>query len=148
MVGPGWEEAKLHEHPNLYVDTLCDLCCMIWCSLSSANRLPSGAMKVLWGDLVSAGYAALLDGFSRVPFCSTEGRALMSMDLASFSSGVSPRSVLDRMEEQSLSSLPPPQNAGGTRGMGYVDTFIKVFYYPKMVRSWSDSSSMQSLTWS
>ena len=136
-VGAAWEEAKLHEHPNLYVDSLCDLCSLIWCSLSAENRIPSGAMKRLWADLIDGGYVALLDGFSRVPFCSTEGRALMSMDLASFSSGICQRSVLDRMEEQSLCSLPPPQKdrdeGSSLRGMSYVDTYIKVFYYPKLV---------------
>lgn len=136
-VGPAWEEAKLHEHPNFYVNSLCDLCSLIWCHLSADNRIPSGAMKLLWEDLTNGGYVALLDGFSRVPFCSTEGRALMSMDLASFSSGVCPRSVLDRMEEQSLCSLPPPQKSvtegSSLRGMSYVDTYIKVFYYPQLV---------------
>ena len=136
-VGSAWEESRLHEHPNMYIDSLCDLCSLIWCSLSAENRIPSGALKLLWENLIDGGYVALLDGFSRVPFCSTEGRALMSMDLASFSAGVCPRAVLDRMEEQSHCSLPPPQKVGGEdeslRGMGYVNTYIKVFYYPKLV---------------
>jgi hypothetical protein len=131
MVGHGWEEAKLHEHPNLYVESLCDLFALVWCSLSNANRLPSGALQNIWEQTVSAGYGLLLDGFSRVPFCSTEGRALMTMDLASFTSGVSQRSVLGRLETHSLSNPPPPISP--LRGMSYVGMYVNVFYYPRMV---------------
>ena len=131
-VGSGWEEAKLHEHPNNYVDVLCDLIALVWASLSKAGKLPNGALKLIWGEMLAGGYMTLLDGFSRVPFCSTEGRALMSMDLASYSSGTSPRSVDKRLEDHDAAvSLPPTVTI--LRGMSYVDTYIKVFYFPPKV---------------
>lgn len=66
-----------------------------------------------WNQLVESGFLALLEGFAKVYDCSTEGRALMSMDLASFSTA--------------LPSSKP------TRGMQYVDMYIKVFYFPEEV---------------
>jgi hypothetical protein len=49
----------------------------------------------------------------------------MSMDLASFSSGI------DRLDTEE-STRPPPQ-VSPKRGMRYVDMYIKVFYYPEEV---------------
>ena len=77
----------------------------------------------------------LLDGFSKVPYCSTEGRALMSMDVASFRSGTSPRSVAERLEEDYASSCPLPEDITPYRTMAYVDTYIKIFYLPPKVSS-------------
>jgi hypothetical protein len=133
-VGSGWEESKLHEHPNHYVDSMCDLSAFLWCSLSNANKLSPGVLQLLWEHIVECGYLTLLDGFSRVPFCSTEGRALMSMDLQSFSSGIRPASIAERLECHSLSTLPPDVARQISRGMPHVDTFVKVFYFPPQVR--------------
>jgi hypothetical protein len=132
MLGSVWEEAKLHEHPNNYIDSLIDMYSFTWCSVANANKLPSGATKLLWENLVRGGYMALVDGFSKIPFCSTEGRSLMSMDLASFTSGISPRSVQEALEAHSSCISPP--HVIPLRGMAYVDTYIKVFYYPRPVR--------------
>jgi hypothetical protein len=49
-----------------------------------------GAMELVWRNVVAGGYLALLDGFSRFSFCSTEDRALTSVDLALYSSATSP----------------------------------------------------------
>jgi hypothetical protein len=134
LVGGGWEEEKLHEHPNDYVEVVCDLCALLWRSLSEAKTLPSGCLNLIWENVVEGGYMALLDGFSRVPFCSTEGRALMSMDLVSYSSGMSPRAVAERLEEdEGNTPLPPSVNL--SRGTPHVNTYIKVFYFPPKVRS-------------
>jgi hypothetical protein len=145
MLGSVWEEAMLHEQPNDYVDSLIDVYLFTWCAVANANKLPSGATKLLWENLVGGGYMALMDGFSKVPFCSTEGRSLMSMDLASFTSGISPRSVRERLESHSSCSSPP--SVSPPRGMAYVDTYIKVFYYPRQVRTyilhWAGTSRMK-----
>ena len=76
MLGSVWEEAKLHEHPNDYVDSLIDLYSFTWCSVANANKLPSGATKRLWENLVGGGYMALIDGFSKVQFL-LHGRAIV-----------------------------------------------------------------------
>jgi hypothetical protein len=57
----------------------------------------------------------------------------MSMDLASFAAGIDPSSVLERLEYQVEYPAPPKPDLA--KGMRYVDTYIKVFYYPQKVRS-------------
>ena len=96
----------------------------------------------IWENMVVAGFLSLLEGFSRISSCSTEGRALMSMDLATFTSEVtSPKSMRNRVEsifgesimknkELELSS---PPAATVSRGMKYVDIYVKVFYFNKEV---------------
>lgn len=129
-VGPGWEENKLHEHCNDYVEDLCDRCALIWGFLTVSAKLPAAALKIVWEHMVSTAYLSLLDGFSRVPSCSTEGRALMALDLASFASGVSPGNVMERLEQAiELASRPPIMEP--LFNMRYVDTYVKVFYYPR-----------------
>ena len=128
-VGPGWEECKLHEFCNDYVEDLCERCSLTWGYLAVSAKLPPAAMKITWEHIVSTAYMSLLDGFSRVPFCSTEGRALMALDLASLASGLSPASVAERLESVVLANKPPSVNPDCN--MRYVDTYIKVFYYPK-----------------
>lgn len=132
MVGSGWEESKLHEHPNAYVDSLCDFTALLWCSLCNAKKIPSGVIHhVIWTHVVESCFASLLDGFSRVPVCSTEGRALMSMDLASLASGMRGRGVQERLEGHA--SAPTPPAVTTDRGtMAYVDPYIKIFYFPAM----------------
>lgn len=128
-VGSGWEESKLHEHANGYIEDLCDFLALLWRYLyASRGRLPPGILKTLWENLLGGGYMVLLDGFSKVPYCSTEGRALMSMDVASFRSGTSPRSIAERLEDHPKSPL--PGDVRPYRTMVYVDTYIKIFYFP------------------
>ncbi|CAN0269283.1 unnamed protein product, partial [Ectocarpus fasciculatus] len=43
--------------------------------------VPARARRLVWRGVVDALLLSLLRGFSRVRRCSTEGRALMSMDL-------------------------------------------------------------------
>ena len=85
-------------------------------------------MKILWENLVGAGYMVLLDGFSKVPYCSTEGRSLMSMDVATYNAGVSARSIASRLDDQP--QCPLPNNIQPYRTMSYVNTYIKLFYFP------------------
>lgn len=131
-VGSGWEEAKLHGHPNQYVESVCEYAALLWCSLHKAGNIPLGAIELVWKFVVEGGFASLLDGFSRIPFCSTEGRALMSMDLATFTSEMRSRAVQERLEDHA--STPDPPMVSTDRGMAYVDTYIKIFYFPPMVR--------------
>lgn len=130
IVGNGstWEESKMNEEPNEYVDGLFEKCALIWGFLNASGKLPSGMLAEAWGGLLTASYLSLLEGFSRIPYCSTEGRALMAIDLAFFSSEVRPSSVEARLAEQGLVGKPPSVDL--KRGMRYVDAYIKVFYFP------------------
>jgi Protein of unknown function C-terminus (DUF2451) len=130
-----WEERRLHEHANEYIDDLCDRCSLIWGYLKTSAKLPAIVLDATWDNLISAAYHALLEGFSRVPNCSTEGRALMSLDVASFVAGTSPGSVEERAEDIAPGHRPPV--ACPEFGSQYVATYIKVFYFPKDdVLSW------------
>lgn len=63
----------------------------------------------------------------------------MTLDLASFSAGTCGASIAERLEGRALSSTPPKVNP--ERGMRYVDTYIKVFYYPKEdIAQWIDDN--------
>jgi len=85
---------------------------------------------------VESGYLALLEGFSKIYNCSTEGRALMSIDLTTFASSISKRALTEKFRETIGSNrefLAPPAILD-VRGKQYVDTYIKVFYFPNEVR--------------
>ena len=139
-VGPGWEECKLHEHPNDYVDELADHCALLWGFLVVSAKLPFVVRKATWERLVSAAYLAMLEGFARVPYCSTEGRALMTLDLASLSAGLIPASIVERLDRRSMMASPPPA-VRPDRSEAYVDKYIKLFYYPPNdILSWIESN--------
>ena len=126
-LGSRWAEAGLKEHCNDYVDSLCERCTSIWKYLSeSALKKNESVLSCVWKHVVEGGFLTLLEGFSKIFQCSTEGRALMSMDLASYSSGISRREMKDRLE---CGAKLPPQPPS-LRGMHYVDMYIKVFYFP------------------
>lgn len=74
----------------------------------------------------------LLDAFAKVPFCSTEGRALMSMDLASYASGTQFRSIAAKLEGYPQATI-VFNDFTSYRSMAYVDTYIKLFYFPSTV---------------
>jgi len=101
----------LNEHCNDYVEWLIERCLLLSKHLSTSQlqHQPS-LVSETWNTLVESGFLALLEGFAKVFDCSTEGRALMSMDLATFSTAL---------------PLASPK-----RGMQYVDMYIKVFYFP------------------
>ena len=116
-MGHKWETDRMQEHANNYIDDLCNRCSCIWAALSvSPQKLPASLLREAWESLIEGSYASLLEGFSRVSRCSTEGRALMSMDLASFAAGTDPSSVMERLEYQ-IEYEAPPKTAGMNNGM-------------------------------
>jgi hypothetical protein len=98
--------------------------------------MSDGLLQDAWKYIVESGYLALLEGFSKIYNCSTEGRALMSIDLATFASSISKRALTEKFRESIGSNrecLAPPAIID-FRGKQYVDTYIKVFYFPNEVR--------------
>ena len=100
--------------------------------MSSSKKLSLPALHYAWDQLVGSAFLLLLEGFSKVN-CSTEGRSLMSMDLATLNHGLMPDAVREEIEELYPSVAPPPE-ACGVELMRYVDAFVKVFYFPPEVR--------------
>ena len=127
-VDTGWEECKLHEYANDYIDELSYRCSLIWGYLAASNKLPLIIMRETWEGIVSAAYLSLLDGFARIRQCSTEGRSLMALDLATFKAGLSPSNIADRLDGVVIVNKPPPINP--EVNFFFVETYIKVFYYP------------------
>ena len=143
----------MHEQPNDYVDFMCEFMSLVWASLCelTTNKaledegqqqeqilLPRAILISIWETFVGCGYMVLLDGFSRVPFCSTEGRALMSMDLRSYSNGISTQSVRRRLERYRSEFvaepwLPDDSEIHPFRTTSYVDTYTRTFYFPPTV---------------
>jgi len=133
-VGRAWEDHHLVEHSNVYVDEMVERCSFLWCNLSTSFRMPPPALRFTWEQLVWVAFMTLLEGFSKVPHCSTEGRSLMSMDLATLSHGLHPESVKTALLERHQSIITTPSDSCREDMMRYVDTFIKVFYFPDEVR--------------
>ena len=131
--GRAWEDNSMQEQSNDYVDNICGRSALIWEHMASSMRLPIPALQFTWDQLVWSAFMLMLEGFSKVPKCSTEGRSLMSMDLATLSHGLMPESVLEEIDEDYAAISLPPQ-ACRNEMMRYVDTFIKVFYFPNEVR--------------
>ncbi|KAL7543698.1 hypothetical protein ACHAXR_012979 [Thalassiosira sp. AJA248-18] len=139
--GRVWEDGSMHEHSNTYVDDLCERSALVWGYMSSSMRLSPPALQYTWNQLVWSAFMLLLEGFSKVPKCSTEGRSLMSMDLAALSHGLIPETVHAELEDDYAMISPPPQ-ACREDMMRYVDTFIKVFYFPNEdIISWIKDNS-------
>lgn len=125
-VGRGWEEAKIVDGSSAYIDELSHRCSLLWANLSFLENFSLATCA--WESIISSAFISLLEGFSLVFVCSTEGRALMSMDLASFASGISPRAVKNNLEGVDF-QCPPPLITSLPRGMQYVDAVVKAFYF-------------------
>lgn len=131
--GRVWESHSMQEHSNGYVEDLCERAALLWAHMSSSGNLPTPALQFTWDHLVRSAFMLLLEGFSKISACSTEGRSLMSMDLATLSHGLIPCTVQAEVEDDFPSVSPPPQ-ACREEMMRYVDRYIKVFYFPNEVR--------------
>jgi hypothetical protein len=133
-VGKAWEVNEIKEYSNSYADDLHERCGELWAILStSPSGLPQPILKYMWDQLVRVSFHTLLEGFSKVPNCSTEGRSLMSMDLATLSDGLNPDTVKKNMIEEYPSMTAPPSSCR-SEVKRYVDAYIKVFFYPDEVR--------------
>ena len=132
-LGDVWAGSKIKEHCNTYIDQLSDRYLTLWDHLSTSSLAASeGILHDVWKHVLQSGYLALLEGFAKIHNCSTEGRALMSIDLASFSSNINKRAITERFIETfgKKKDFVPPPSITNMRGMQYVDMYIKVFYFP------------------
>ncbi|GKY94531.1 hypothetical protein MPSEU_000418800 [Mayamaea pseudoterrestris] len=128
-VGTTWEGSSFKESANEYVEELSERCALLWGYLSISGKLPLPLLNPMWEQLLSAAYSSLLEGFARIPFCSTEGRALMTLDLASLSAGTATESVAATLEKSSLETQLPPL-VDANRFMEHIGMYIKVYYFP------------------
>lgn len=136
-IGSGWAESILKEQSNHYIDQLSDQYTALWTHLSHSQfKNMRGVLYDSWQSVVERGYLALLEGFAKIYECSTEGRALMSMDLATFSSNVNKHpSNSDQtgyiVSPNKKSVLQDPPLVKPVHGKEYVDMYIKIFYLPR-----------------
>jgi len=131
-IGSGWNESKINERCNEYIENLSEWCSLMWDQLSSqGNKLPEYILIHVWNYLVESAYLALLEGFSRILCCSTEGRALMSIDLATFSNSLKLHMIKEQLEVKKYSEIKKLPLLQLKRGMHYVDAYIKAFYFPQ-----------------
>jgi len=113
-----WLKKKIQNHENRYVNDIIQSCEELWKTLQagirtdSLNLIPCSVREMIWSEVVQSLMCALVEGFSRIKKCSTEGRALMSMDLQAIQLG------LDEIKR-----------TRPLRGRVYVDSYIKAFYY-------------------
>jgi len=131
-IGSGWAAETLNESCNEYVDMLSERCTLLWghMSLHSSFLAHESMLLQAWDHIIESCFVSILEGFSRV-YCSTEGRASMSIDLATFCASVNGRAIESRLESyfQCVGRLPP--SSAPRRGMQYVDLYVKVFYFPE-----------------
>ncbi|KAJ8604490.1 hypothetical protein CTAYLR_000990 [Chrysophaeum taylorii] len=111
-----WAAATIQEENNSYVHDAATRFQALWATLARAD-LPGGdssttTREILWTETVQAAFEALVDGFAAVSHCSTEGRAIMSMDL--------------QVLQFSLDKI---HRARPSRGAVYADAYIKAFYF-------------------
>ncbi len=129
--GKAWTDNVFKEFSNDYVDDLCERASLLWGHIASRGRLPPPVQRLIWDHLVRSSFMLLLEGFSKVTTCSTEGRSLMSMDLATLSSGLVSDSIKERLDCSFPNVCAPPSQSRREDSMRYVDTWIKVFFFPE-----------------
>lgn len=124
-----WAAEMIQEDNNGYVEDCAKRLDRLWSLLSSSNTTTTSAgvdatllqlapiegqivRETVWNEVLQACFEAVVDGFAAVSSdCSTEGRALMSMDL--------------QVLQFSLDKI---HRARPARGAVYADSYIKAFY--------------------
>lgn len=132
-----WHHNVIREEANPYTERICVLCRRIWEKIRGPEErgsakldgldnmyIPSEAKVLIWTEVAQCIMGTLLEGFSRIDKCSTEGRSLMSMDLQAIQVGL----------DEILRVRP-------ARGRAYVENYIKAFYYGQVdVMSWVEKN--------
>ncbi|TMW68805.1 hypothetical protein Poli38472_006273 [Pythium oligandrum] len=112
-----WDIPYLSERHNEYVVSIVRRCGEIWGELQVFNDgvIPIDARDGMWGSLVQVAMDAMLGGFSSVPKCTPQGRALMSMDIIALQNGLD---LINHVSRQRV-----------RRGHEHVQRYIKAFYF-------------------
>lgn len=130
-----WDIAYMREQPNEYVVVVVQKCGEAWGGLQilADGSIPVDARDEIWSAMVQTVMETLLRGFSTVPKCTPQGRALMSMDLLALQNG------LDLINHVSATAVP--------RGREYVNNYIKAFYYTDAadVLTWIKANKVRHL---
>ncbi|GMH97797.1 hypothetical protein TrST_g12661 [Triparma strigata] len=104
----GWDTEELMEGSNNYVDDALDLAAAVWAELAGRDGyLNERLLELAWQHIIGGIYISLLEGFAKIKSFSTEGRALVSMDLQTFASGIM-NNLVDRIERIEKPPPPPP----------------------------------------
>jgi len=138
--GRKWASLKeLRTEPNHYVRTVVNAMSKIWQCLQRTSEegaaFPLTAIPRVWSLAACEVFDQMLDGFALVNGCTTEGRALMSLDLATAF-----------REIQDINSTTDQEVVEAkTR----VDDFIKAFYYEREqdVFEWISQNSTRYEHW-
>lgn len=125
--GKSWDLKKLQADESEYVDQVAQRCEEVWALLCGGSECPEAqqhpmlpglwsvpfqAREVIWTEVAQSVMETLVEGFSRIRKCSTEGRAVMSMDL-----------------QQAQLALDKIHKARPARGKVFVDNYVKAFYF-------------------
>jgi len=118
-----WDQIlTLQSESNAYVGEALGRLGKVWMYLQresmEGKAFPLACISKVWSCIVDEVLTQMLNGFAMVRSCSTEGRALMSLDLATFYFGmrdISPSFNVQIAEEKKRQ----------------VDDFIKAFYYDR-----------------
>jgi hypothetical protein len=81
-----WDRKVVGTEPNPYVESLLDAYRMLSAHLDQhdAGTLPAEARTLIWRTSIRVAMRVLVEGFSRVKKCTTEGRASMALDVKVF----------------------------------------------------------------
>jgi len=114
--GLSWDVQQLQESANGYIEEMVSrggvLHSFLVSEENAGGSITPTRKSQLWNEFCQACMETLIEGFSRVKNCSTEGRALMSMDIQAL--------------HQGLTALEP---ARGARSRVWADAYVKAFYY-------------------
>eukprot|EP01038_Epipyxis_sp_PR26KG_P013483 gene13483-18091_t len=109
-----WDSKKLRESDHEWVGRLIDNCKEAWIYMNNTEEFADASSIVreqVWLEICQAAFDTVIDGYSRIKKCSTEGRAAMTMDIFSLHDGLN-----------NIHICRPP------RGKHYIDSFLRTCY--------------------
>ncbi|DBA02929.1 TPA: hypothetical protein N0F65_005956 [Lagenidium giganteum] len=114
-----WDIPYLADQHNDYVVQVVQRCGEVWGGLQifADGSIPSEAREEIWSAMVQMVMETLLTGFTSVPKCSPQGRALMIMDVMAVQNG------LDLINHVSNNRVP--------HGWEHVNKFLRAYYMGK-----------------
>ena len=151
IAAANWDLRELASDCSTYVAVVEAQCTELWFELAALPGIAPPVRLELWGNTLEAMAAHLVEGYSRVRKCSTEGRALMAMDLQALysalnevcpetstvlgggvgggggggGSGAAGSGDAAAVAAAAAAAAQPPR-----RGRAFVDEYIRAFYLP------------------